>query len=105
MSLESRFYRAFSTVRARLKDILPAVKDVTYEIPGGAGATLRVLVGVVLAGYGKDAAHAEAWEAEQVIKACLEEEGLPAPTEIRFARPEDLGGEPAFRFFFMKVGK
>ncbi len=103
MSLHTRFERAFTHVRTRLRQSHPAVKSVTYHIPAGAGATLRVLVGVVMAGYGEGSWRLDAFDVEQAIKDALSEEGLPAPTEILWAKPEDLGGEMAHRHFFAKV--
>jgi hypothetical protein len=105
MSLQQRFYQAFSNLRARLRESHPQVRDVTYEIPRHPGATLRVQVGVVMAGYGKEAYRVAAWEIEQAIQECLQEESLPFPTEIFFATPEELGGDTAYRHFFGKVAK
>ncbi len=103
MSTHTRFERAFTRVRTCLRQSHPAVKNVTYHIPSGAGATLRVLVGVVMEGYGEGSWRLDAWDVEQAIKDALNEEGLPAPTETLWAKPEDLGGEMAHRHFFAKV--
>lgn len=103
MSLHTRFERAFTHARARLRQSHPAVKSVTYHIPSAAGATLRVLVGIVMEGHGEGSWRLDAWDVEQAIKEALNEEGLPAPTEILWARPEDLGGATARSHFFAKV--
>lgn len=100
MSLHTRFERAFTQVRTRLRQSHPAVKSVSYHIPSGAGATLRVLVGVVMEGYGEGSWRLDAFDVEQAIKDALRDEGLPEPTEVLWARPEDLGGEMAYRHFF-----
>ncbi|MFN8010969.1 MAG: hypothetical protein U0P81_06155 [Holophagaceae bacterium] len=103
MSLHTRFERAFTHARTRLRQSHPAVKTVTYHIPSAAGATLRVLVGIVMEGYGEGSWRLETWDVEQVVKEALNEEGLPEPMEVLWAKPEDLGGVMAHRYFFAKV--
>ena len=105
MSIQERFYRAFTRIRARLKQSHPQVKDITYEIPSAPGSTLRVQVGVVMANDGRETGRMTVWEVEQVIQECLNDEGLPAATELHYATPEALGGETAYRHFFAKAGK
>jgi hypothetical protein len=105
MSLHSRFHRAFDEMRARLRQTHPQVKAVTYEIPGGAGSTLRLQVGVVVEGPSADPPGASRGDIEATVRRCLEEEGLPAPTEVLFAAHADLRGESAHRHFFAKAAK
>jgi len=101
----SRFHRAFDEIRARLRQSHPEVKAVTYEIPGGAGSTLRLQVGVVVEGPAEDPPGVSRGDIEQIVCRCLEEEGLPAPTEVLFAAKADLRGESAHRHFFARAGK
>jgi len=105
MSLHTRFERAFTHARTRLRQSHPAVKSVTYHIPSAAGATLRVLVGIVMEGYGEGSWRLDAWDVEQAVKEALEAEGLPAPMEFLWATPEELGGEMAYRHFFARVAQ
>lgn len=105
MSLHSRFHRAFDEMRAHFRQSHPQVKAVTYEIPGGAGSTLRLQVGVVVAGWDEAHGRGDRPGIEQVVRRCLEEEGLPAPTEILIAAHEELRGETAHRHFFAKAAK
>jgi hypothetical protein len=105
MSLHSRFHRAFDEMRARFRQSHPEVKAVTYEIPGGAGSTLRLQVGVVVAGWDEQAGGAARLDIEEIVHRCLEAEGLPAPTEILIAAHEELRGETAHRHFFAKAAR
>ena len=105
MSLHTRFERAFTHARTRLRQSHPAVKSVTYHIPSAAGATLRVLVGIVMEGYGEASWRLDAWDVEQAIKEALEAEGLPAPMETLWAKPEDLGKRQPREHFFAKVAR
>jgi hypothetical protein len=100
MSLHTRFERAFDGLRARLRASHPGVAKVIYELPSSAGATLRVRVGVVVQ---DGASHAGCWDIEQTIRETLTSEGLPEPTEILWASPEELGGRLPREHFFPKV--
>ena len=100
MSLHTRFERAFDDLRARLRKSHPSVTKVIYEIPSSAGATLRVKVGVVAAG---GAADPGCWDVEWAIRETLSSEGLPEPTEILWASPEELGGRQPREHFFAKA--
>ncbi|MBK8726349.1 MAG: hypothetical protein IPL96_10000 [Holophagaceae bacterium] len=103
MSIQASFTRAFSSMRAQLRTSHPAVRDVTFEIPNHPGSTLRVQVGVVLKGYRPGDPKAPTVAIEEIVQACLREEGLPEATEIFYASPEDLDGVTAHRHFFGKV--
>lgn len=105
MSTHTRFERAFTHVRTRLRQSHPAVRSVTYHIPSASGDTLRVRVGIVMEGYGEGQWRLDAWDVEQAVKDALNEEGLPEPTEILWAKPEDLGGAMARQHFFAKVAQ
>jgi hypothetical protein len=105
MSLQSRFHRAFDQMRVCFRKSHPRVKGVTYEIPGGAGSTLRLQVGVAVAGWEEADGLDDRQGIEDVIQRCLEEEGLPAPTEVRIAAHEALGGASIHRYFFAPAAK